>query len=115
MPPAPRSYDICRPAPLFGLTHHRDHLCPQVWPPHGEFRMTRPLGQAGLLALAALWLGVWPAASEPQRPLFPADQEACFSRVYDAAHLRSHPRQKAARVFVMRELGRRREAEDWTP
>jgi hypothetical protein len=77
--------------------------------------MTRPLGQAGLLALAALWLGVWPAASEPQRPLFPADQEACFRRVYDAAHLGSHPRQKAARVFVMRELGRRREAEDWTP
>jgi len=50
-----------------------------------------------------------------QSSLFTADQEACFGRVYDPAHLASHPQQKTASMHVFRMLGHRPESERWHP
>ena len=47
--------------------------------------------------------------------MFTADRDACFGRVYDAAHLKSHPKQKVTSLHVLRSLETRREAENWTP
>jgi hypothetical protein len=51
---------------------------------------TRTLAALGLLA-------VWPTPSvtETHPPLFTADRDACFGRVYDAAHLKAHPKSQA--------------------
>ena len=54
-----------------------------------------------------------PAAAQTRSPLFVADQEACFGRVYDQAHLASHPDQKVTSLHILRPLGERREAENW--
>jgi hypothetical protein len=74
---------------------------------------------ARALRVAALAspLAAWPTAAvtETRPPLFTADREACFGRVYDAAHLKAHPRQKVASIHVLRPLEPRREAENWTP
>jgi hypothetical protein len=55
------------------------------------------------------------AASQAQTPIFKAEEEACFGRVYDRAHLAKHPKQKAVSVHVWRSLSERPEAENWTP
>ncbi len=71
-----------------------------------------------IVSVAALLLpAVWTTAalSETRTPVFTADGEACYGRVYDAAHLKSHPRQQVTSIHVLRELERRREAENWTP
>jgi hypothetical protein len=47
------------------------------------------------------------------KPLFTADQEACFGRVYDRTHLASHPQQKVTGIHNFRYLSERPEAEDW--
>lgn len=62
-------------------------------------------------------LAAWPTETrtETRPPLFTADQEVCFGRVYDAAHLKANPKQKVASFHVLRALERRREAENWTP
>jgi len=62
-------------------------------------------------------LAAWPTPSrtETRPPLFTAEQEACFGRTYDAAHLKAHPKQKVASIHVLRALERRRTAENWTP
>src|SRR5262245_26249154 len=54
-----------------------------------------------------------PGIAQSGNALFSADQEACFGRVYDRAHLASHPQQKATSVHVYRWLGRRPQAENW--
>ena len=63
-----------------------------------------------LLAAAAL-SGSAPA--QGPNPVFTADREACFARVYDKAHLAKNPRQKVTSFHVMRTLEERREAENW--
>ena len=66
-------------------------------------------------ALACLAAWPTPSLTETRAPLFTADREACFGRVYDAAHLKAHPKQKVASLHVIRSLEPRREAENWTP
>jgi hypothetical protein len=46
-------------------------------------------------------------------PLFVADQEACFGRVYDRAHLAAHPNQTVTSLHIFRYLGERPKAENW--
>jgi hypothetical protein len=67
---------------------------------------------AVILAAATVWWGV-PAAAEARSPLFTADQEACFGRVYDRGHLASHPDQKVTGIHIFRSLSERPEAENW--
>src|SRR6185369_256380 len=67
------------------------------------------------LALAATALVSLPAAAQNRDPVFTADKEACYGRVYDRAHLASHPLQKVTSLHVLRSLGERREAENWQP
>jgi hypothetical protein len=55
------------------------------------------------------------AGAQARAPLFTADQEACFGRVYDGAHLASHPSQKVTSLHIFRSLGERPEAESWRP
>ena len=68
-----------------------------------------------LWTAAALAAWPTPTLTEPRTPLFTADREACFARVYDKAHLAKHPRQKVTSFHVMRTLGERPEAENWLP
>jgi hypothetical protein len=72
----------------------------------------RTAGAAVILAAATVWWGV-PAAAEARAPLFTADQEACFGRVYDRGHLASHPDQKVTGIHIFRSLSERPEAENW--
>jgi hypothetical protein len=72
----------------------------------------RTAGAAAILAAATVWWGV-PAAAEARAPLFTADQEACFGRVYDRGHLASHPDQKVTGIHIFRSLSERPEAENW--
>jgi hypothetical protein len=60
----------------------------------------------------------WPLASlasAARTPLFTADQEACFGRVYDQPHLARHPNQKVTGIHIFRSLSERPEAENWQP
>jgi hypothetical protein len=69
-------------------------------------------------AAAMLCLGIGassPALAQSTNTIFTADQEACFGRVYDRAHLASHPQQNATSFHVYRWLGRRQQAENWYP
>ena len=54
-----------------------------------------------------------PAGAQAEAPLFVADQEACFGRVYDRAHLAAHPNQTVTSVHIFRYLDERPEAENW--
>jgi hypothetical protein len=54
-----------------------------------------------------------PAGAQAGAPLFVADQEACFGRVYDRAHLAAHPNQKVTSLHIFRYLGELPEAENW--
>jgi hypothetical protein len=56
-----------------------------------------------------------PASAQNRTPIFTADQEACFGRVYDRAHLASHPQQKVTSIHILRGLGERPETENWQP
>ena len=53
--------------------------------------------------------------AQARSPLFTADQEACFGRVYDQPHLASHPDQKVTSIHIFRSLSERPEAENWRP
>src|SRR5436190_19127081 len=66
----------------------------------------------GLLFLAVL-VPRAPASAQTREPLLTADQEACFGRVYDRAHLASHPNQKVTSLHIFRPLGERPQAENW--
>jgi hypothetical protein len=73
---------------------------------------------ARILAVVALLSPLaWstPTITETRPPMFTADRDACFGRVYDAAHLKAHPKQKVSSIHVLRSLELRREAENWTP
>jgi hypothetical protein len=54
-----------------------------------------------------------PAEAQAVAPLFVADQEACFGRVYDRAHLAAHPNQTVTSLYIFRYLGERPQAENW--
>ena len=73
----------------------------------------RILTAAALVSPLAIW--PTPTVTETRAPVFTADRDACYGRVYDAAHLKSHPQQKVTSLHVLRSLERRREAENWTP
>jgi len=67
---------------------------------------------------AMLWIGSGassPSQAQSSNSIFTADQEACFGRVYDRAHLATHPQQKATGFHIYRWLGRRQQAENWYP
>ena len=70
-----------------------------------------------LAAVALLSPLAWstPTLTETRPTIFSADRDACFGRVYDAAHLKAHPKQKVSSIHVLRSLEQRREAENWTP
>jgi hypothetical protein len=68
---------------------------------------------AGFVMVSAAWLPSAPALAQARTPLFTADQEACFGRVYDRAHLASHPNQKVTSLHIFRSLDDRPEAESW--
>src|SRR5689334_10203808 len=58
----------------------------------------------------------WPSSlahAKDLKKLFQAEQEACFGRVYDAAHLKAHPQQKVTSFHIFRSLDDRKEAENW--
>jgi hypothetical protein len=65
-----------------------------------------------ILVITALTLSR-PAGAQAGAPLFVADQEACFGRVYDRAHLAAHPNQTVTSLHIFRYLGERPEAENW--
>src|ERR1700738_1488206 len=50
-----------------------------------------------------------------RKPLFIADQEACYGRVYDRRRLTSHPNQKVTSLRIFRYLQQRSDAENWRP
>jgi hypothetical protein len=77
-------------------------------------RKLRNLAPAAVLATAAL-LPAPAAAQNRNSPVFTADKEACYGRVYDRAHLASHPLQKVTSLHVLRSLGERPAAENWQP
>ncbi len=77
----------------------------------GALRMA---GAVAALASANL-LSSGPAAAQTRAPLFTADQEACFGRVYDQPHLARHPDQKVTGIHIFRSLSERPEAESWRP
>jgi hypothetical protein len=54
-----------------------------------------------------------PAAAQARAPLFTADQDACFGRVYGAPHLAAHPDQKVTSIHIFRSLSERLDAENW--
>lgn len=62
-----------------------------------------PLGSIARLGaaigIAGLFLGT--AFAQTSSALSPDGKDACFGRVYDAAHLKTHPNQKIARIFFL--------------
>ena len=72
----------------------------------------RTAGTAFFVAAATI-LQCLPATAQAGAPLFTADQEACFGRVYDRGHLASHPAQKVTSIHIFRSLSERPEAENW--
>jgi len=68
-----------------------------------------------VVALVAPLAWSTPTITETRLPLFTADRDACFGRIYDAAHLKAHPKQKVSSIHILRSLEQRRGAEDWTP
>jgi hypothetical protein len=66
-----------------------------------------------LMAIVVWTSSTTPAGAQAPAPLFTADQEACFGRVYDRSHLASHPNQKVTSLHIFRSLGERPEAESW--
>src|SRR5262245_38556720 len=75
----------------------------------------------GVLQIGAIWLAanlmltslITSASAQTREPLLTADQEVCYGRVYDRAHLASHPSQKVTSIHSFRPLGERPEAENW--
>eukprot|EP01035_Chromulina_nebulosa_P052953 gene52953-72279_t len=64
----------------------------------GEWKTVAAAG----FGVALLGLLAGPAGADDAlklRELSPNGADACFGRVYDAAHLKAHPKQKVARIF----------------
>jgi hypothetical protein len=89
-------------------------------------RCVAPVMEDRMRFSGALWIGVMPAilvtmalalsrtaGAQAGAQLFVADQEACFGRVYDRAHLANHPNQQVTSLHIFRYLGDRPEAENW--
>jgi hypothetical protein len=78
--------------------------------------MCKPRSITPLAALALFSALALPSPAAAQgTPLFTADKEACFGRVYDQAHLRAHPQQKVTSIHILRSLSERPQAENWEP
>jgi hypothetical protein len=112
MLPAPRCFcfvgagwnKVHRPSP---------HNLPENYGRLMEGIMRQPLFMSAIAAVLAA--NAAPAAAQTRNPVFTADKEACFGRVYDRAHMASHPDQKATSIHVFRPLEHRPQAENWTP
>jgi len=62
--------------------------------------VARTMAGAAFCAVLAAFTGAARAEQPPNLPeLSPTGADACFGRVYDAAHLKAHPHQKVARIF----------------
>jgi hypothetical protein len=57
-------------------------------------------GRAAVLAMLTIVLGAQPAVADPYTDLTRGGADACFRRVYDAAHLKSNPRQQINAMTV---------------
>ena len=75
----------------------------------------RGAAPAVMVALAIGLVLAGSTVAPAQAPIFTAEQEACYGRVYDRAHLAKHPEQKVVSLHIWRSLGERPEAENWTP
>jgi hypothetical protein len=77
----------------------------------GASRLQAILVKATILSAATSFDWPLPTSAQTRAPLLTADQEACFGRVYDRAHLASHPSQKVTSLHIFRPLGERPDAE----
>ncbi len=66
-----------------------------TWAGGGVGRQRRPMR---ILVLGILILGCCPTARASGATAFIVRREACFNRVYDAAHLAAHPQQKVRHI-----------------
>jgi len=66
-----------------------------------------------ILVMSAAFVPLFAAAAEPSRieKMIAGQGKLCFARVYDAAHLEAHPRQKVERFFFM--IGKNRVSTYW--
>src|ERR1700752_3965007 len=99
MPPAPRCFcfvgagcvKVHQPSPHYWSENYGRLM-------EGIMRL-----QLFISAMAAiLAAGMADAPAQPRNPVFTADKEACYGRVYDRAHMASHPDQKATSIHVFR-------------
>jgi hypothetical protein len=68
--------------------------------PRGYLDVSLCLAGAVLLA-APLVAGASAQEAAPPAEISPDGRDACFGRVYDAAHMQSHPDQKVGRIFFL--------------
>ena len=66
-----------------------------------------PLPIAQCRALEDSLKPAWAALGSPLRERLNRDDAVCFSRTYDAAHLRKHPQQTVRRIAVLKSKGER--------
>jgi hypothetical protein len=78
-----------------------------------RFSGALPMGAIRALMPATLVTTALAVSGSAGAPLFVADQEACFGRVYDRAHLAAHPNQTVTSLHIFRYLGERPKAENW--
>ena len=76
------------------------------------FRL-EPLPAAQCRALEDSRKPIWVALGAPLRERLNRDDAVCFSRTYDAAHLKAHPQQTVRRIAVLKVQGEKRAAEDF--
>ena len=55
----------------------------------------------------------WAALGTPLRERLNTDDAVCFTRTYDAAHLKAHPQQTVRRIAVLKAKGERRAPDDF--
>ena len=79
----------------------------------GAFRMEAIRTLTSIILVTTALTISHPAGAQAGAPLFVADQEACFGRVYDRAHLANHPNQQVTSLHVFRYLSQRPESEYW--
>lgn len=72
-----------------------------------------PLPAAQCRALEDSRKPTWAALGAPLRERLNRDDAVCFSRTYDAAHLKAHPQQTVRRISVLKVKGEKPGADDF--
>jgi hypothetical protein len=72
-----------------------------------------PLPAAQCRALENTRKPAWAALGAPLRERLNRDDAVCFSRTYDAAHLKTHPQQTVRRIAVLKVKGEKPGADDF--